>query len=154
MQCPWGCGLLKEGGCKSCRFKFQWLLDCGWKEESSKVYMVKKRNSIRRVAPTRNYKDCLSIDADTGNISSDRQLPPELTKWNKRHKVMKSDERNGWNITSKKRRDSSRKERQKIKKSKVFIGEEVVGPVSMNLEKVEKIEQRMEIVDFLTYISL
>ena len=101
----------------------------------------------------------MCIDADTGGIFSDKELSPELMKWNKRNRVMKSDERNHWyeyshkifvlikkrNIISKKKRraTSSREEHRGEKKSKV---EE---PISMNVEKIEQIEQRMEIVGIL-----
>ena len=172
MECPWGCDSMTSGGkCRKCRFRFAWLVECGWREESSKVNVVKKRLTSRYVAPTRDFKDYLCIEDGTGKIRySARPMPEKMSKWNQHHRIMKSEERIGWNITDNRDKKKSKKvkKEKKEKKRKVSPLDEVPaphplvkekkqklvykedGPTPLSLEKVEKLECRAEVASIMS----
>lgn len=159
LKCPWGCDQLNERGvCSRCRFKFSWLLERGWKETSSRVYVSKVRNgNTRYLSPTRDYKDCsFRLDSD-GNLygyyHNNQPLSDGMKKWNRKHKILKdSDNRVGWETTNKKKRSSSSHHKKHKREKKARIEES--PPTPQELDEVERIENQVEAVDIMSFSFL
>lgn len=89
MQCPWQCAKLKEGICGECEFDFSWLQSLGW--ESSKVYIIKRRQTKRVIGPTRNYCERIIKIFDTGIIEKEARFPKAMVDWIDGHRVTRDD---------------------------------------------------------------